>query len=150
MTASRMGTESLMQPSLGKCTRHVVYRSGVKYVSIVEVESAELGIAKACCICENCLEHWLKLVRRVRDDPQHLRGRGFALARFGELAGELLDICFLVGTEGTATACSFWRIAALQRLGASRFYCFAARFITPIHACPEAKDKASYRLRRVL
>ena len=98
------------------------------------------GFANPSGILQHSLEHWLKLTGRGADNLEDLRSRGFALARFGELAGQLLDICFLAGSEGTTTAYGFWRIAALQRLTALRFRCFAPALSGRLIASPEAQD----------
>ena len=42
---------------------------------------------------------------------------------------------------GTATPCGLRRIAALQRLGALRFYCFAACFVAPSHCLPRGSGQ---------
>jgi hypothetical protein len=65
------------------------------------------GFANPSGILQHSLEHWLKLTGRGADNLEDLCSRGFALARFGELAGQLLDICFLAGSEGTTTAYGF-------------------------------------------
>ena len=94
------------------------------------------GFANPSGILQHSLEHWLKLTGRGADNLEDLRSRGFALARFGELAGELLDICFFAGSEGPATTSDLRRTAALRSLAAFRFYRFAACFAAWSHSHP--------------
>ena len=51
------------------------------------------------------------------------------------------DIYPLAGSERGATAGGLWRIAALQRLAALRFYCFAACFVGPSHCLPRGSGQ---------
>jgi hypothetical protein len=110
-------------------------RNRSKCVSLAQKEISKFRTADSYRVFKHGLEDRFKLAGRGTDDLEHLRSRGFALARFGELAGQLLDICFLTGSEGNATPLDFWRIAMLQRF-AWRFYRFAAYFVAPSHRRP--------------
>ena len=78
----------------GKRRRYVVNRSETKYVSVIQVQRAELCTAEPSCIRQDSLEHRLQVAGRARDDAQHLRGcrlllqrLGKVIARFAKFAG---------------------------------------------------------------
>ena len=115
---------------------------------LAQIQSANRSLTDASCVRQQSVEDRLQFAGRRADDLEHLRSRCFALARFGELAGELVDICFLAaGSAVTATAGSLWRISAPQRLAALRLYCVAACFGAPSHCLPEGSGQASYRVK---
>src|SRR5262249_21878050 len=102
------------------------------------VDRAELGLAEPRRALGNHVEHRLDVRRRATDDLEHVGGSNLLLIRLFQFAREPRGICFLAGSEGTLTACGFRRIAALQRLEALRFCCFAAYFVALSHCLPEA------------
>ena len=104
-------------------------------------EHAEFGLTDAQGTLQHRLEHRLQLTGRGADDLEDLSSRCFALARFGELAGELFDVGFLGGSYRTAMACGLWRIAVLQHLGALGFCLCAACFVGPPHCLPRGSGK---------
>ena len=64
-----------------------------KAVSVEKVQHTELGFANARGIRENGIEDWRQFARRGADDFQYFRGRGLALARLTEFAGQLGQVC---------------------------------------------------------
>src|SRR5262249_24271676 len=82
----------------------------------------DVGLAQSGRRLDESVEHGLQIERRAANDAEHVGRRSLLLQRLVALAGEPGDICFLAGSEGTATACGLWRIATRQRLAASRLY----------------------------
>jgi len=60
-------------------------RNGTIGIALRSEKHAELGSADADCVLQHCLEHGLKLARRARDHPQHLRRSGLLRELFAQL-----------------------------------------------------------------
>jgi hypothetical protein len=88
VTATWMGADQLVQASLGKCKRDVVDRHNPESVSIVQIECAELGVAKLCSVGEHCLEHRLQFTGRRADDLEYIGSGGLLLEGFAQLIEE--------------------------------------------------------------
>ena len=101
-------------------------------------QGCRIGVADAQGALQHRLEYRLQLAGRGADDLEDLSSRGFARARFCELAGQLFYIGFRGGSYRTARACGLWRIAALQRPWALRFWSFTACFVAPSHCLPRS------------
>src|SRR5215468_5732756 len=61
-------------------------------ISVAKVQHTDLGLANARGIRENGIKDRLKLARRRADDFQYFGGRGLALGRLTEFAGELVKL----------------------------------------------------------
>src|SRR5215472_15030864 len=64
--------------------RDAVHCNDAERGCVVQVQYAELGLADAHRVRQDRLKYWLQLARRVRDDLQHVGGRGLLLERLGE------------------------------------------------------------------
>jgi hypothetical protein len=132
----------------GECRRYVVDRGDAGYVSIVQVQYAELCTAEPGCIRQHGLEHSLQLAGRSADDLEDLRGRGLLLQRLGEVLaclGELavtrFELLFQLGQGGSprAGACSPRRSGRTNTAWPLAF-CFLAR-----QDHPPRRDQSSAR-----
>src|SRR5262249_50842685 len=112
-----------------------VVRHEVEELAVEPVDKTELALTELRRALRNHVEHRLGVHRRATDDLEHVGGSNLLLTRLFQFVGEPRGICFLAGSEGT-TACGFRRIAALQRLEALRFCCFAACFVALSHCLP--------------
>src|SRR5262245_13988894 len=61
-------------------------------VSVAKEQCGKFGIANARCVCQHRIEYRLQFAGRTADDLQHFGGRGLALARLTEFAGELVKL----------------------------------------------------------
>ena len=85
-------------------------------------QKTEFSVTQAGGSFDERVEYGLEIESRATDSLEHVRGGSLLLQRLIALAHELRDICFLAGSKGTATARSFGRFAAPQRLAALRFF----------------------------
>jgi hypothetical protein len=65
MAASRMGTHRFAPSSLGKCRRYIVESDLAEYVSFVEIQRAEFGLAEPRRVLQHGLEHGLQVAGRA-------------------------------------------------------------------------------------
>src|SRR5262245_35630782 len=77
--------------------RDAVHCNDAERGCVVQVQYAELGLADAHRVRQDRLKYWLQLARRVRDDLQHVGGRGLLLQRLSELAPVFFEFLFQFG-----------------------------------------------------
>src|SRR5262244_533658 len=70
-------------------TKHCNYP---KCVSLLEEKRARFRLTNARCVCQHRIKDRPKLARRRADDFQYFGGRGLALGRLTEFAGELVKL----------------------------------------------------------
>src|SRR5262245_66414715 len=61
-------------------------------VGVAKVQRGKFSVANARCVCQHRIEYRLQFAGRTADDLQHFGGRGLALARLTEFAGELVKL----------------------------------------------------------
>src|SRR5262249_4260486 len=100
-------------------------------IAIVAKQSSEFGTANAHGILQHGLEYRLQRAGRGTDDFQHFGGRGLALARLIEFAGELVKLVLQVW-RGCAPSRRFARLGPIR---APAFYWLSASTAS-LHVAP--------------
>src|SRR5215472_1220746 len=72
--------------------RDAVHCNDAERGCVVQVQYAELGLADAHRVRQDRLKYWLQLARRVRDDLQHVGGRGLLLERLRKMLPSLSEL----------------------------------------------------------
>src|SRR5260370_38618526 len=85
---------------LSEARRHIVLRCAHKRLTVVLPQGRKIAFAQLRCVGEDDSEYGLELVRRARDDAEHLGRCRLLLQRCGQLAREQSDILLF----GTVTA----------------------------------------------
>src|SRR5262245_11035417 len=67
-------------------------RGYAESISLTNEQIAELRLAELDSVRQHGFKDRLQLARRAGDDPQHLRGRGLLLQRFGKVPPRLGEL----------------------------------------------------------
>ena len=113
-------------------------RHEAKGVAVPAVDAAKLGVADPYSFLQHDRKHRIDIAGRAANDLQHLRRGGLLLQGLVQLTPKPIDLPFLNGSRGIATANSLPCTAALcrRRFAASRFNWFAACNGAPSHCLP--------------
>jgi hypothetical protein len=81
-----------LAPMRGESGRHVVQRSELVSIPIVEIQRTELGFAKARRVRQHGLENGRERAGRVADDPKDFRSCRLLLQSFGKIERALAQL----------------------------------------------------------